>query len=335
MMRIQCMQVIKIIFVLSTIVAVTDCCSSRILLLREHTLKIVQHQHNFHNHLHEHAHQLQQQIEEHVVQLVNQMELQQKLDEQLQEEDTNLEPDPDQESDPETEQIEPLELEIETDPSRGPPLTLEMAASSTWEPGLDLITDENPSTTTEKTTTTSTSSRTQTSTKPTITVTPSDEPPPSTPVTTTSPTGQSTNEPVRDTVTVSTDLPRGKDQVSVDFNMLPCVEDYNTSYCLNGGRCFRLPVSNHTLNYCECPDDYYGTRCDFKNWNGDYISTPVALEHQPKILMAHIVFSFPMLILLSTIYVLFAAVFMFRNAPEHRRKQQQLHLHKHRFFVSC
>ncbi|EDW85243.1 uncharacterized protein Dwil_GK18382 [Drosophila willistoni] len=325
MMRIQCMQVIKIIFVLSTIVAVTDCCSSRILLLREHTLKIVQHQHNFHNHLHEHAHQLQQQIEEHVVQLVNQMELQQKLDEQLQEADSNVEPDPDPEAaDQETEQIEPLELDIETDPSRGPPLTLEMAASSTWEPGLDLITDENSSTTTEKTTTASTSSRTITSTKPPITVTPTDEPPPS-PLadgTTTSPTGQTTNEPVR--VTISIDLP-----------MLNCSEPYDTKYCLNGGRCFRLPVSNHTLNSCVCADGYDGPRCDFKSWNGDYVSTPVALEHQPRILMAHIFFSFPMLILLSTIYVLFAAVFMFRNAPEHRRKQQQLHLHKHRFFVSC
>ncbi|EDV44735.2 uncharacterized protein Dana_GF20173 [Drosophila ananassae] len=58
MMPIPIIQIFKVIFVLSTIVAVTDCCSSRILLLREHTLNIVQHQHN---HLHEHAHELQQQ----------------------------------------------------------------------------------------------------------------------------------------------------------------------------------------------------------------------------------------------------------------------------------
>ncbi|KAH8265687.1 hypothetical protein KR026_006850 [Drosophila bipectinata] len=57
MMPILINQIIKVIFVLSTIVAITDCCLSRFLLLREHTLNIVQHKHN---HFHEHAHELQQ-----------------------------------------------------------------------------------------------------------------------------------------------------------------------------------------------------------------------------------------------------------------------------------
>uniref|UniRef100_W8B0T3 Protein gurken n=1 Tax=Ceratitis capitata TaxID=7213 RepID=W8B0T3_CERCA len=39
---------LRVIFMLSTIVAVTDCCSSRLLLLKEHTLQIVQ-QHRLHN----------------------------------------------------------------------------------------------------------------------------------------------------------------------------------------------------------------------------------------------------------------------------------------------
>jgi len=47
--------------------------------------------------------------------------------------------------------------------------------------------------------------------------------------------------------------------------------------------------------------------------------------------MAHIVFSFPVLIMLSSLYVLFAAVFMLRNVPDYRRKQQQLHLHTPNF----
>lgn len=60
---------------------------------------------------------------------------------------------------------------------------------------------------------------------------------------------------------------------------------------------------------------------------------PTALE--PQLKTAHVVFSFPMLVLLSTIYVLFGAVFMFRNVLAQRRKQQQLHLNNQRFFVSC
>ncbi|XP_037722269.1 protein gurken-like [Drosophila subpulchrella] len=111
-------------------------------------------------------------------------------------------------------------------------------------------------------------------------------------------------------------------------------ENYNTSFCLNGGHCFQHPMVNNTVFHsCLCVNDYDGERCAYKSWNGDYVYTPSTVQR--KVRMAHIVFSFPVLIMLSSLYVLFAAVFMLRNVPDYRRKQQQLHLHKQRFFVTC
>ncbi|XP_002018718.2 protein gurken [Drosophila persimilis] len=316
MMRIPFIHIIKVIFVLSTVVVVTDCCSSRILLLREHTLKIVQHQHNFHNHMHEHAHELQQQIEEHVVQLVNQMELQQQQQEEQQQQ----------------QQLQATVREVPPDPREDEdgellPNTVEEASV---EPMLEeqLLgeqpTAEPPASSTDSSlageSTTKTDGTTETTTLSTVTHT--GEPPPDD----SSPSTRAT---------LSTTIPPDKVKDTAEIIMLPCRDSFKTSFCLNGGNCFRYPLGNQSLYSCLCADGYDGQRCEFKNWNGDYVKAPPALEAHPKIRMARIVFSFPMLILLSTIYVLFAAVFMLRNAPEYRRKQQQLHLHKQRFFVRC
>ncbi|BFF93301.1 protein gurken [Drosophila madeirensis] len=311
MMPIPFIQIIQVIFVLSTIVAVTDCCSSRILLLREHTLKIVQHQHNFHNHMHEHAHELQQQIEEHVVQLVNQMELQQRQQEEQQQQ-----------------QLQATVREVPPEPNEDGELLPNTVEDASVEPMLEeQLLGEPPASSTE-------SGRTGESTSTTDAITDT------TTLTTVTDTGELTPDDDNSLSTTVTSLsttitPPHKVKDTTEITMLPCSDSFKTNFCLNGGNCFRYPLGNNSLYWCRCADGYDGLRCEFKNWNGDYVKAPPALEAHPKIRMARIVFSFPMLILLSTIYVLFAAVFMLRHAPEYRRKQQELNLHKQRFFVRC
>ncbi|XP_043654532.1 protein gurken [Drosophila teissieri] len=295
MMQIPFTRIFKVIFVLSTIVAVTDCCSSRILLLREHTLKIVQHQHS---HMHEHAHELQQQIQETAVELLNRLELQRKqLEASAQEEADQLHPDTD--TTPDTgDQLPTTDDSNVADPEQD--AVIIGSSTATWFASASStpITESETVTTPE-------------------TVTHTGEPPP--------------DHSSSSTPGSTTPSPNDKE---TEIQMLPCSEAYNTSFCLNGGHCFQHPMVNNTVFHsCLCVNDYDGERCAYKSWNGDYVYSPPTAQR--KVRMAHIVFSFPVLIMLSSLYVLFAAVFMLRNVPDYRRKQQQLHLHKQRFFVRC
>ncbi|KAI8042101.1 protein gurken [Drosophila gunungcola] len=305
MMRFPFTRIFKVIFVLSTIVAVTDCCSSRILLLREHTLKIVQHQHS---HMHEHAHELQQQIQETAVELFNRLELQSKqLEASAQEAAEQLHPETDLKPDMDSQLYEqPVEETTgEVEPARAADIL--DASTATW-----LTSDSSTPTTAPKTVTTP------------ATVTHTGEPPPDD-QSSSSPPESSTPAPATDRESIQSK--------ETEIQMLPCSGAYNTSFCLNGGTCFQHPMVNNTVFHsCLCVNDYDGERCAYKNWNGDYLYSPIA---QRKVRMAHIVFSFPVLIMLSSLYMLFAAVFILRNVPDYRRKQQQLHLHKQRFFVRC
>ncbi|EDV59369.1 protein gurken [Drosophila erecta] len=295
MMQIPFTRIFKVIFVLSTIVAVTDCCSSRILLLREHTLKIVQHQHS---HMHEHAHELQQQIQETAVELLNRLELQRKqLEASAQEEADQLQPDTDTSPDAGS-QLPNADDFNAADPEQDGVVLGSSTVTWLGSESSTPITDSETVTTPE-------------------TVTHTGEPPPD----------QSSSS----TPGSTTSSPNDKE---TEIQMLPCSEAYNTSFCLNGGHCFQHPMVNNTVFHsCLCVNDYDGERCAYKSWNGDYIYSPPTAQR--KVRMAHIVFSFPVLIMLSSLYVLFAAVFMLRNVPDYRRKQQQLHLHKQRFFVRC
>ncbi|EDX04250.1 GD22401 [Drosophila simulans] len=273
MMQIPFTRIFKVIFVLSTIVAVTDCCSSRILLLREHTLKIVQHQHS---HMHEHAHELQQQIQETAVELLNRLELQRKkLEASAQEEADQLHPDTDPNPDS-GDQLPNADDSIAADPEQD---GVNLGSSTdTWlgSESSTPITDSETVTTPE-------------------TVTHTGEPPPD-------PSSSSTPDS-------TTPNPNDKE---TEIQMLPCSEAYNTSFCLNGGHCFQHPMVNNTVFHsCLCVNDYDGERCAYKSWNGDYIYSPPTAQR--KVRMAHIVFSFPVLLMLSSLYVLFAAVFMLRN----------------------
>ncbi|XP_017004816.2 protein gurken [Drosophila takahashii] len=299
MMQIPFTRIFEVIFVLSTIVAVTDCCSSRILLLREHTLKIVQHQHS---HMHEHAHELQQQIQETAVELLNRLELQRKQLENSEQEEAAAE-----------------QLHPETDPK--PETATQQPVvddSGVGDPDEETDTDFLGSSTADWLSSGSSTpiAASETVTTP-QTVTHTGEPPPD----------QSSTSPPE------TSTPSAVDK-ETEIQMLPCSEAYNSSFCLNGGHCFQHPMVNNTVFHsCLCVNDYDGERCAYKSWNGDYVYTPTPVQR--KVRMAQIVFSFPVLIMLSSLYVLFAAVFMLRNVPDYRRKQQQLHLHKQRFFVRC
>nr|XP_017022467.1 protein gurken isoform X1 [Drosophila kikkawai] len=349
MMQISFLHILKVIFVLSTIVSVTDCCSSRILLLREHTLKIVQHQHDYH--MHEHAHELQQKIEETAVKMLNQLELQRHqleasaqdaAEELRQDADTDTESDPNPDPDKDKLYAEPFEEATEAG-NLAQEAAILGSTTATWL------------------TASSSSSETVT-------------------MTTTVATDTGDSRPIEQSSSNPLDLstPRPEDKGTnrtneTEVQMLPCSEEYNASFCLNGGHCFRHPMVNNTVFHsCICVNDYDGERCAYKSWNGkcnistelkfhnketsldpviyqiiynydkfpfilagDYVYTPPTLHR--KVRMAQIVFSFPVLIMLSSLYVLFAAVFMLRNVPDYnRRKQQQLqHLHNQRFFVRC
>ncbi|KAH8274094.1 hypothetical protein KR044_010336, partial [Drosophila immigrans] len=341
-MQIQCMPILKVIFVLSTIVAVTDCCSSRILLLRQHTL----------------------QIEEHVVQLVNQLELQQQQRQQLINAADGQPIEPRLEGDmllfSDTGQIiqMPKDLRHLEGLLTSLATTERDSATTLWSTD----TDEETSTTTSTSTSTSSTTSTTTSTstlKPTTTTEltsiskntmATGEPPPddSTPrllatdaavvelmeakavPTTTTMAMVTTTTMMSSSTTTRASKPNNSEDISFKF---PCKDNYATDFCLNGGNCYRWANSD-SFNYCVCADGFVGERCDSKTEDGVYVPLqPNMME--PQLKTAHVVFSFPMLILLSTIYVVFGAVFMFRNVLAQRRKQQQLHLHKQRFFVSC
>ncbi|KAH8249021.1 hypothetical protein KR032_005181 [Drosophila birchii] len=318
MMQISFIHILKVIFVLSTIVAVTDCCSSRILLLREHTLKIVQHQHDFH--MHEHAHELQQKIEETAVQMLNELELQrhqleasaQDAAEELRQ-DADTDTEPDLKLDPDKDKLYAESVEAATEAGNlAQEADIFGSSTATW------LTHRSSDPT-------AFSSTSETVTTTTVATDTGDSPP----------IDQSSSNPL-DSSTPRPDDKGTNRTNETEVQMLPCSEEYNASFCLNGGHCFRHPMVNNTFFHsCICVNDYDGERCAYKSWNGDYVYTPPTLHR--KVRMAQFVLTFPVLIMLSSLYVLFAAVFMLRNVPDYnRRKQQQLqHLHNQRFFVRC
>ncbi|XP_017954256.2 protein gurken isoform X1 [Drosophila navojoa] len=328
-MQIQCMPIFQVIFVLSTIVAVTDCCSSRILLLRQQTL----------------------QIEEHVVQLVNQLELQQQLNLDGQPSATDIFAD--------TAQMLQVSSALDIDGELATIATTERDSNTgiaSW------FHDEETTTTTTTTatkttmpiTTTSSAAISSTTVSTTVNTMATGEPPPDerTPQLATDATISEAGETLQTTTTnkrteattaeaetattgtaEATTTMTTTNSEDLSFK-LPCSNTYMKYFCLNGGNCFRWAESENGFSYCVCAVGFVGERCDSKTENGVYVplrpSTP-----EPQLKTAHIVFSFPMLMLLSTIYVLFGAMFVLRNVSAQRRKQQQLHLHKQRFFVSC
>ncbi|KAM7351780.1 gurken [Cochliomyia hominivorax] len=99
-----------------------------------------------------------------------------------------------------------------------------------------------------------------------------------------------------------------------------CTGQFLTDFCLNGGRCFRVPLGNQSLFSCECADGYVGERCESKSVNGVFVPSSALDNRKPKILTARIVFSFPMLIFLTVIYLIFGMLIVFKCQPPFRAK---------------
>ncbi|XP_075149120.1 gurken [Haematobia irritans] len=105
-----------------------------------------------------------------------------------------------------------------------------------------------------------------------------------------------------------------------DVLSFSCTGQFLTEFCLNGGRCFRYPVGNHSFFSCECADGYVGERCESKSVNGVFVPTSTLDIKQPKILTARVVFSFPMLIFLTVTYLFFGMAIVFKCQPPYRNK---------------
>ncbi|KAJ6641039.1 Protein spitz [Pseudolycoriella hygida] len=58
---------------------------------------------------------------------------------------------------------------------------------------------------------------------------------------------------------------------------MPCIEPYDTHFCLNGGRCFNVTVASYSLPSCECAEGFMGERCEQK-----YLSRSYNLENYMK-----------------------------------------------------
>lgn len=67
-----------------------------------------------------------------------------------------------------------------------------------------------------------------------------------------------------------------------DVLSFACTGHFLTDFCLNQGRCFRYPVGNQSFFSCECADGYVGERCESKSVRGELFLVapfPYALYH--------------------------------------------------------
>lgn len=335
---------------LSTIVAVTDCCSSRLLLLKEHTLQIVQ-QHRLHHsqsddydYEHEGYEQLQQQQRE---QRQQQQQQQQKISQyvDITKSDIDFIKNYKDEHTRSTNEDENEENSTETEILRGA-MQLGNFGSDSFESLLGIFDAAAFDTTSTTTTTTRMTTASISSTfRPSTT-------PPTTAATTVtqqssraegavsitqrerafevvdvsqSTDSSSTTMTIPTTATIASSVDGDVESVMNDLKTvrdllsLPCSGQFNTEFCLNRGRCFRYPIGNDTIHSCICADGYIGERCESKSMNGSFIPSIAGAGKKQKILMARIVFSFPMLVALSVIYIIVGAAIVFKRSvpPAH------------------
>ncbi|XP_055381459.1 uncharacterized protein LOC129612041 [Condylostylus longicornis] len=53
-----------------------------------------------------------------------------------------------------------------------------------------------------------------------------------------------------------------------------CTQYFDLLFCLNGGRCLNYVTGKSSTISCQCPDGYYGERCDFKYTAYDKTEVP-------------------------------------------------------------
>ncbi|XP_053959260.1 protein gurken [Anastrepha ludens] len=345
---------LRVIFMLSTIVAVTDCCSSRLLLLKEHTLQIVQ-QHRQHSNINSDEYdydnddydQLQKQ---HQQQLEQQQQQQQKIPQYVDIANSELEFNKNY-TDEHTRSRDNNEEKSTDRQILGGAMELGNFGSDSFESLLGIFdaaafeTTTTATTTTAKTTTTATTEKTKLT--PTTTTTTTRDT--TTLATTTAAmstqrsstskslksssqsgstlvvaalSGESSSTRTNTATAAATTRLGGMESVMNDLKTvrdllkLPCSGQFNVEFCLNRGRCFRYPIGNETIHSCICADGYVGERCESKSMNGSYIPSIAGANKKQKIRMARIVFSFPMLVALSVIYIMIGAAILFKRPSQ-------------------
>ncbi|XP_011212368.3 protein gurken [Bactrocera dorsalis] len=341
---------LRVIFMLSTIIVVTDCCSSRLLLLKEHTLQIVQQQRLHHSqsddydYEHDDYEQLQQQQHQ------QQQQQQQKLPHyvELAKSDIDYIKNYTDEHTRSKNKDGHEENSTEADIFSAA-MQLGNFDSDSFESLLgifDAAAFDTTTTTTATTTemsTTSLSSAIPHSTTTSATTIDQQSTSPESAISTTQRArtsavvdeqqnveASSTTMPTPASTTIASSLGDDMEKVMNDLKTvrdllsLPCSGQFNTEFCLNRGRCFRYPIGNDTIHSCICADGYIGERCESKSMNGSFIPSIAGAGKKQKILMARIVFSFPMLVALSVIYIMVGAAIVFKRPvpPPHTMKER-------------
>ncbi|XP_023936545.1 protein spitz-like [Bicyclus anynana] len=60
-------------------------------------------------------------------------------------------------------------------------------------------------------------------------------------------------------------------RLNVTFPIFKCEPDYSEYYCLNGGACFTVVISDSPIYNCECRSGFVGPRCEFKDLDDSYV----------------------------------------------------------------
>ncbi|XP_063385571.1 protein spitz-like [Cydia fagiglandana] len=67
--------------------------------------------------------------------------------------------------------------------------------------------------------------------------------------------------------------PPPQPRLNVTFPTFKCEPDYSEYYCLNGGVCFTVVISDSPIYNCECRSGFVGQRCEFKDLDDSYVLT--------------------------------------------------------------
>ncbi|CAK1584127.1 unnamed protein product [Parnassius mnemosyne] len=67
--------------------------------------------------------------------------------------------------------------------------------------------------------------------------------------------------------------PQPQPRLNVTFPTFKCEPDYSEYYCLNGGSCFTVVISDSPIYNCECRSGFVGQRCEFKDLDDSYVLT--------------------------------------------------------------
>ncbi|XP_026333076.1 pro-epidermal growth factor-like [Hyposmocoma kahamanoa] len=67
--------------------------------------------------------------------------------------------------------------------------------------------------------------------------------------------------------------PQPQPRLNVTFPTFKCEPDYSEYYCLNGGVCFTVIISDSPIYNCECRSGFVGQRCEFKDLDNSYVLT--------------------------------------------------------------